>query len=126
MNPMEEKQQQKQQQQKQKKQHKEQNIPLKVKDHLKNGGSFWKMINPTKIMVKLGNQAIKNGGQGLPGIPNFENQHIRNVRKGCAPELPIFKITPPARPIAPFPCSTTHKNSHAFCDLFVSPYHPSM
>ena len=30
---------------------------LEVNHHLKNGGSFWKMIfTPTKIMVKLGNQ----------------------------------------------------------------------
>ena len=43
--------------------------PLKVNHRFKNGGSFWKMINPTKIMV-VRKPTFKNGGQGLPGKPS--------------------------------------------------------
>jgi len=41
---------------------------LEVNHHLKNGGSFWKMINPLLKQWWFGNQAIKNGGWTSRGI----------------------------------------------------------
>ena len=72
------------------------------------------IFTPTKIMVKLGNRAIKNGGQGLPGFL-FRVPWVVPIDSNLDPKQGYFKGSLSARGhlygsyfgLSPFPAIVT-------------------